>query len=392
MKGPQIAKVRRIKRMEKQLSRFFEVVQNPYDYLANWKQSTKRKIIGIYPMNLPEELVHAAGMLPATMWRDENPVTEGDAHLTIYNCALSRTVVDDIVRGKLPFLDGIVIHLTCLQSRGIAYIIERKTSLPLYERLYLPAIPTSPLAKEFLVHSFGKMKNSLEKLSGQKITAESLENSIRIYNRDRALLRKLYQLRRRKPGILKAKEVSAIVQSSMLMPKEEHSQLLEELLPELEKREIPKGERKRLILVGCLCQTPHNAILDLIEDAGGCFVDDYTYVGYQYFANDVELGGDPLHSLADLYLKRDPVFLTKSSWEANWSEDVIKMAKANNADGVIYYVMMYCPPLMMYVPDLYDELEKAKIPELVLEIEHDIPSIEKVKTEVTAFMEMLKGG
>ena len=378
--------------MEKQLSKFFQIVGNPYDYLANWKEATKRKVIGVYPMHIPEEIIHATGMLPVVMWRGSEPITLGDAHIASFNCAISRSFTDDLVKGKLSFLDGIVIHMACLQTRGIAYIIEANSSLPYFQRLYFPAIIINPAAKEFLLYTFKKLKAGLEKFSGQTITTESLENSIRIYNKNRALLKRVYELRRRKPGALKAKEASAIVQSSMLMPKEEHSQLLQELLPELEKRKTPEDEKRRLVLVGCLCQTPHAEVLDLIEDAGAHIVDDDIYVGSQYFATDVELNKDPLECLADQYLRRTPMSLIKSDWESNWCDQIVRLAKSNRADGVIFFMMRYCPPLMMYVPDLRDESRRAGIPMLLLEIEHDIPSMEKLGTQVTAFIESLKGG
>jgi benzoyl-CoA reductase subunit C len=230
--------------VEKALENFSRITGDPYSYLTDWKKANKRKIIGLFPMHLPEEIIHAAGMLPVMLWRSNNPITLGDAHISARNCAITRSVIDDVVTGRLSFLDGLVMYRTCMQAYAIPYVVERNAPLPYMESIYLPVFITSTLAKDYLLLNLEKLRVSLEKFSGQSITDQSLQNSIQIYNKDRALLRRLYELRRQRPGLLKAKEVLAIVQSSMLMPKEEHIKLLEELLPQLERRESSTGKNK----------------------------------------------------------------------------------------------------------------------------------------------------
>ena len=343
-------------------------------------------------MHLPEEIIHAAGMLPVILWRSNKPITLGDAHISARNCAITRGVIDDVVTGRLPFLDGLVIYRTCLQAWAIPYVIERNAPLSYMESIYLPVFITSPLAKDYLLLNLEKLRVSLEKFSGQRITDQSLQNSIRIYNKDRALLRRLYELRRERHGLLKAKEVLAIVQSSMLMPKEEHIKLLEELLPQLERRESSTEKKPQLILTGCLCQAPQTEFLDLIEDEGGEIVDDDMFVGSQYFASDVELQGNPMEAFANRYLKRTPTALTKSDWTFDWPAYIVDMARKNGAQGVISLLVKFCPPHMLYLPDFDKRMVKDGIPELMLEIEHEIPPLEAMRTRVAAFMEILRGG
>ena len=75
-------------------------------------------------MHLPEELVHAAGMLPVMMWRSNELITLGHSRILPFNCGLSRSVVDDALKGKLDFMDGMVFYDTCLQPTGLPLIIS----------------------------------------------------------------------------------------------------------------------------------------------------------------------------------------------------------------------------------------------------------------------------
>ncbi|MEW6034588.1 MAG: 2-hydroxyacyl-CoA dehydratase family protein, partial [Chloroflexota bacterium] len=240
--------------MDDILARLSDISADPYSSVAKTRERTGKKAIAVFPMHIPEEVVHAAGMLPVVLWRGNEPVTLGHSHVATFNCGLVRSFVDDAVRGKLAFLDGVVLWRQCLQAQGLRYIIERSARPPFgyLEYLYLPALfpnmESFPGAavKDFLLEEFGRLKTGMEKLAGCKVTTESLRHSIAIYNRDRDLIRQAYELRRQRPGMLSAREAMAIVQSSMLMPKEEHAELLEKLLPELKRRKAAANGKVRV--------------------------------------------------------------------------------------------------------------------------------------------------
>jgi len=378
--------------MNEILSKCVQVSSDPYTFLDQWKKQNKKKIICCYPMYIPEEIIHAAGMLPVIAWRGNEPVTLGHSHIPPYNCGLTRSFIDDLVREKLGFFDGIVIHRLCLQAQGLPFIIEQNIRMPYLEFLSLPALFEGPAVRDFLIQELERFKAGLEKYGGQKITDSALKNSIRIYNRNRQLLNKLYEIRRQKPGIITAREMMAVIQTSMLMPKEDNNQLLEGLIAYLEKKEYKSDLSKlRVILTGSLCQTPHLGILDLIEEQGMEVVDDDLYVGSRYFANEVKEDGNPIESLADRYMSHTPPCPTKADHEHNWATYVIEMAERNKAQGVISLLVRYCPPHLCYYPDIKTLFEERGIPELMIEVEHEIVSLEQVKTRVQSFKEILGG-
>lgn len=363
---------------------------DPYKSLAEWKERTGRKVIGCFPMHIPHEFIHAAGALPVVMWESNEPITLGHAHVQPNNCGLVRSVVDDAVKGKLGFLDGMVFYDTCNQARGLPFIIGRNARPAYLETTYLPVILTSPAAKAYLIENLEELKVSVGNFTGQRVTADSLNQSILLYNKNRSLLRELYGLRRKNPRLLKAREVVAIVRCSMLMPVEEHNKLMERLLGEMETKSVPADEMTRVILTGNLCQAPPADVLNLIEEVGAVVADDDLYTGSRYFANDVEVGENPIEALADRYLRRIPPCPTKVDWETDWSDYIIEMAKGVGAKGVITFLVKYCPPHMCYYPDVKRKLAAAQVPEVLIETEHEIISLEQARTRLQAFMETLR--
>ena len=379
--------------MEKVLSKIGEVTSDPYAYVAGLKERKNKKIIGCFPMHVPEEIVHAADLIPVVIWRGNEPVTWGHAHVPPYDCGITRSFVDDAVRGKLGFMDGFVFHIRqCLQAGEFPFIMERHFK-PAYQKvLYLPAIYPGDPTRDFALKELESFKTSLEDFTGKMISDDSLKKSIEIYNKNRGLMERVYEIRRAKPEILKAKEVMQIVWSGMLMPKEDHNELLTELIKRMEEKSVKaQRERIKVILVGCLCQTLQFDILDLIEDLGMIVPDDDLYIGSRYFANPVNLNGNPLKALVDRYLTKSPLCPTKGVWDIHWGDEAIKKMRDNDAKGIISVRVKYCPPHTCYYPDFRSKMVEEGVPEVMIEMEHEIISLEGVKTRLQSFAETIGG-
>jgi len=373
------------------LKRIFDIAKDPYQSVRDWKKAHNKKVIGCYPMYLPEEIIHAAGALPVVIWRSNEAVTMGHSHVPPFNCGLTRSFVDDLVKGKLEFMDGMVFYRTCLQAQGLPFIVEQNAKPPYLEYLYLPALYPGNSVRDFLIDELERLKSSIEEYTGNRVTDDRLAQSIDIYNKNRRLMNTLFELRRNKPGILRAKEVMAISQAGMLMPKEEHNRLLEKLLRKLEVREWGIQGRTKVVIYGGLCQTVQFDLLDLIEELGMVVVDDDLYVGTRYYVNEVQLNDRPILGLADRYLKRIPPCATKGDWETDWTDYLIEKVRSTRANGIISLMIKFCPPHLCYYPDIKRKLAKEGIPEVLVEVEHEIVSLEQIKTRLQSNMEIMGG-
>jgi len=379
--------------MEQIVSKFSEVALDPCTYLTDIKEQKQKKIIGCFPMHVPEEIVHAANLLPVVIWRGNEPVTWGHSHVPPYDCGITRSFVDSAVKGDLHFMDGMVFHVRqCLQVGEFPYIMEKNVK-PAYQKvLYLSPSYEGEVIKSFVIEDLEEFKKSLENFTGSKIKDESLNNSIDVYNKNRELLGKVYEIRRKKPEILKAKEMMQIVLACMLMPKEDSNKLLEELVLQMEAKTVaPQKDKVRVIPVGCLCQTLQYDILDLIESMGMIIPDDDFYVGSRYFANKVSTSGNPLEALANRYLTKTPLCPTKGVWDVDWGEEIIQKMKDNNAKGIISIIVKYCPPHTCYYPDFKSKMEENGVAEIMIQMEHEMISLESIKTRLQTFVELMGG-
>lgn len=380
--------------MNEPLEKFLQVVENPYEYVREWKEKSKKKVIACYPMHIPEEIIHAAGMLPVVIWRGNEPINLGLPFAPTYHCGFVRSFIDDVVRDAVGFLDGMVFYDTCLVARGAEWAATRHNPPPYVKYIHLP-LATSSAGKEFGLGILKDFCTSLEETSGNEVSQKSLEESIKIYNENRSLLRKLYELRRKNPGILKAKEVVAIVKSSALMPKEEHNKLLRKLLDDLGKKEAGAKTGVKLVLSGHFCHSPRFDLLDIIEDLGGIVVDDDLYTGSRYFANDVEEGMEPLTALLARYMKDfppDPTKVnTKGKW-TDWGDFIVEVVKRSSAEGVISLMVKFCPPHQEWHPCIKRVLDREGIRELLLQTEHEAVSLAPIKTRIEAFIESIESG
>ena len=93
--------------MKDVIGEFAIVVQNPLQRARRWKEAGKG-VIGCFPMYVPEEIIHASGMLPITLLGTEEPVSLAYKHLQTYICHLVQSNFELSLAGKLDFLDGIV--------------------------------------------------------------------------------------------------------------------------------------------------------------------------------------------------------------------------------------------------------------------------------------------
>jgi len=359
--------------------------------LAKEAKSKGRRVVGITPMHFPEELVHASGALPVILQETSEPITTGLSHIFPNFCAFTRSNVDWAVKGRLDFLDAVIISDVCLQTRMAFGIMSRRMKVPFFYMWW----PQAYNAEQWLPTvrpRLERCKKALEDMVGRRIGEQDLWNSIGVYNENRRLLREVYRLRRAKPGVLPAREMQTLVVASMVMPKEEHTALLRKALAQLEEAPPSSNGRARFFLSGHLCHQVKPEILDLIEEMGAMVVGDDLYAGYRYSAGEVPTATDPLEALALRYFNPGVPCPTRGGKEQDWAEHLISAVRESGAQGVISLLPRFCEPHMFYYPYLKSCLLKAGIPFTFVETEHEAVSLEGVRTRIQALVEAVKEG
>ena len=216
--------------MSKALEMMADTVRNGPAVLAQIKAGTSKKMIGYFFPVVPEELIYAAGLHPVQIYPLlQEMITEADAHLQSFLCSYVRATWDQVIKGKASYLDGIIIPRSCEAVTFLYQTWKRNHPLPFTEYLNVPW-KKSENTILFFTKELERVRNHLETFTGKKISNESLEEAIALYNRHRSLMRKVYDLQKADSPPFSGLEILQMAMSGFLLDKEEHSQLLEQAL------------------------------------------------------------------------------------------------------------------------------------------------------------------
>jgi benzoyl-CoA reductase subunit C len=227
----------------------------------------------------------------------------------------------------------------------------------------------------------------LEEALGTSISTRALRSAIQVYNENRSLLKRVYDLREKDPPLISGVEALEIVLSSMVMPKDQHSGLIKQLLSTVANRTNPPEKGVRLLVSGSIMDNVN--LLKIVESVGGNVVADDWCTGTRYFWDLVEIDNDPLSAIARRYLSKIPSSFMLEQEER--FEHTINMAKRFNVEAVIIFVLKFCDAHMFDAPQLIQRLEADNLPVLYLQWEHSLSGIAQLKTRIEAFTEMVGG-
>jgi len=372
---------------ESVLKEISQITSKPYEYARSWKRRTGGKAFGYFCTYFPEEVLHAAGILPMRILGDKENVSLADAHVQAFICSLVRTSLDAALKKKFDFLDGVVFPHTCDSIQNLADIWRRNFPGQFTEVVVLPVWVDIPEAEDYLTEEISRFRQKMEKHLNLRISDEALKQSIETYNANRTALADLYALRRDNPSAITGQSVLDVVRASMCMRKEDHTTLVKRLLDEL--RAVPRADSNdvRIVLYGNACD--HPAIVHLFEEMGAVVVDDDLCTGSRSFLHIEPSDGVPVRRIAQRYLRRVPC-PSKHSNDFDRRRYLVDMVRQSNADGVVMLLLKFCDPHAFDYPDLAKRLSESNIPHILIETEMQPASIEQVRTRLQAFVEMLK--
>ena len=381
--------------MEDILLRFREICEKRYELPKQLKLESHKKVFGYFCTYFPAELIHAAGMLPIRILGDKRNIIYAEAHMPSFGCSFTRAALELGLSGALGSVDGVIFSHTCDSHRVLSDVWREIFKDQFVANIIFPVKLNDRHSYKFLVEELKSFKNKLEQYLGISIKKDELWQSIQIYEKNRGLLKEVYHWRRKNPGILRGSDILNIVISSMVIPKEEHNKLLEELISDLRQNKLPQRETNglaKVVLAGNICAFPD--IIDLIEDCNTLVVNDDLCTGSRYFSDsanqDVGIGGDPLSYIARKYLGKSPCPIKYDS-EFRREQFLLDMVKESEADGVIFLLLRSCDTYFFDYPLLKKTLDKEGYPSLFIEYEQQTEAFGQMRTRVEAFAEIISG-
>jgi benzoyl-CoA reductase/2-hydroxyglutaryl-CoA dehydratase subunit BcrC/BadD/HgdB len=352
-----------------------------------WKYQARR-IIGVAYLAVPEEIIHAAGMLPFRVSGDNAPLPMelADSQLLPNNCSVLRGIWQQVLEDKYAFLDGMVNSPVCDGMRRLHDNWLEFKKLPYMDAIYFPRKATEDALQMYLT-DLERWRERLSEFRGQRIRENELKRSIELYNRTRELMQQFFELQKRERPPVTGVEALEVMKASGRMPREQYNALLEQLLDEIKQsgREIKKG--KRLMIVG---NDVHNSTwMAALEELDAVVVtEEMITAGTRYFWGKVDTSLPPMEGIARHYLFNRPQDST--IYLSNRYDHIFKLAKEYKVDGVVSDVVRYCAPLENDKPWLKKEMDQRQIPILELGVEYAEAPSGQMKTRVEAFLEMLQ--
>src|SRR3990172_3228425 len=291
--------------MEQEYSRILEecrtTVEDPeYPAVHKWlSENPNGKVLGHFQVYFPEEIAHAAGMLPLKMMGFDSSVQvrKADAHIAAFVCSILRTTLEQGLSGRLDFLSMYVTTPICDAARHISGVWTRRFPDMSCQILYLPQNASSAHAAGYLLGEYRRIAGIIEEITGTLITDESLRASIELFNENRRLLRELYRIRRETPWQVGLTDSYLLMAAGGAMPRERHNELLGRALEIIRSRDHRPQDKLRVVFEGGYCEQPPIEMLSVLQDVA-YVVDDDLMIGLRWLTEDVATSGDPMQNLA----------------------------------------------------------------------------------------------
>jgi len=341
--------------------------------------------IGFFCPYVPEELIHAAGAVPLRLMGMPIKMSHVQAHLPPNCCHLVKSSLESLLQGELDFLKGIVFSHTCDSMQGLSDIWALQGRIPLHFNLMMPSHLDSEFSHAYLKAELERFKSFLESNVG-KMTPQSLQASIRLFNHIREKLQEIYTKRPKWNAQISGSDFARIIRAGYLMDRERYLELLGELLNALPERGEDDIDRVPVYLAGNM--THSDSYFSLIEEAGAMVVQDDLCSGARFLRLTVPEGTDPIEGLTQRYVAS---FLCPSKYKGihAHAETLLREVQKSGAKGVIFLLYKYCETHYFDYPDLKSALESKGLPALLLEVEDPSYSREQLKIRIQAFVEML---
>jgi benzoyl-CoA reductase/2-hydroxyglutaryl-CoA dehydratase subunit BcrC/BadD/HgdB len=97
--------------LKKVLAAMNEAVSNPGQAVKSYKEKTGKGVIGCFPVYCPEEIIHAAGMLPIGMWGGQTKISKALTVVPSFCCSIMQSNIELALKGVYNDLDAVECHL-----------------------------------------------------------------------------------------------------------------------------------------------------------------------------------------------------------------------------------------------------------------------------------------
>ena len=228
------------------------------------------KVVGTFCVFVPDEMILAAGAIGVGLCAGSQFwIEDGEKVLPRNICPLVKAFTGAKVGGTCPYFqscDMIVGETTCDAKKKAWEVLDD------YVDTYVMDLPQMKRDKDYKKWSeeIYDLKAKLEKLTGNEITEEKLAEAIKLCNRKRLALQRLYSARKALNVPISGKDALLISQIAFYDNPERFIEMTNKLCEELEERiknevSVSKKDDKRILISGTPMAVPNWKIHHILE-------------------------------------------------------------------------------------------------------------------------------
>ncbi len=257
--------------------------------------------------------------------------------------------------------------------------------------LDMPQNYKDSIGGEFYQNEMRELLDGLEDLSGRKVSDDAIRHSIKVYNINRDLMRRVYKLRSDEPWTVPTTELYLLSRAGMMLPVEEHNEMLEAYLVAVVTEERPRRDNCRIVINGSFCEQPPLGLIKSIEMAG-CYVvdDDYVQIN-RWLKEEVPSDGDPFEALASAFLHHSCDTAAKyAETEEMVGKQLLESVSENRAEGVIFAAPSFCDPALLWRPMLANKVADKNIPHISFKYAENSGQMAPIREQAGTFADSIK--
>ena len=315
-----------------------DVCASPASAASRWKALSGRKAAGCLPLYLPEEVVHAAGMLPVTVWGNEYPPGFRGTAGSPSACPVSAGIAGAVRSGLWACLDAWACPSTCEPLlHAFEGLFPAPGSPPAFSFVF-PGGPVDAPAREELLDRVEAFREWAGEASGRGVSEGALERSVRTYNENRRAFFLLEERMADAPGWISGKEYHALAGAGMAIPKEVHTRVLRAAVSRT--GAAPAMSRAKVFLCGAMATFP---LMSALDGSRAAIVGNDLALGRRYYEEFADESGDMSVSLVRRHFRRDPC-PTLHGGGRRRLDHLLGRVAACGADRVVFLRVPWCEP------------------------------------------------
>ena len=358
-------------------------------------QEEGKKVFGTFCVYVPDELIFAANAIATGLCGGSQFwVPGGEKVLPTNTCPLIKASVGARLDRTCPFFriaDMYIGETTCDGKKKAWEILGEDVPVHVMD---LPQMKREKDIKAW-AEEIKELKKVIEEFTGNKVTAESLSESIKLINNKRKALSRLYECRKADKVPISGRDALVISQIAFYDDPARFTQMTNKLCDELEQRikdgvSVVKEGTKRILLTGTPLAVPNWKLHNIIETSGAVVVCEEMCTGTRYFENLVDetktTVDEQIDALANRYMGINCACFTPNTGRI---DDIIRLAKEYKVDGVIDVNLKFCSLYDVEGYTVERALKEAGIPVMGIETDYTDNDAEQLRTRIGAFIEMI---